>query len=257
MTATTLRWVVAAITAFVVGTAGSARADTVLLAFQDTTPREDLYIHAYSGTFATMPTGAMQFNVTGGTATGFGSTLTSFCTQIFTNVYPDPTVSVPYNVVPLTGLADVQQQPRGNGVNTPAQQTAIANYLTELWGRYDQFTNTAVGAAAFQLDVWKILYDPVGSTDLTTGNLNVFGASLTDPAVALATQWLSTLTGDTTQFTNNPLYAGQELVGLASAGYQEQITIRDIPGVPAPAGLILGLLGVCTLAARVRVIRSA
>lgn len=246
-------WVALVATLLVISGTSSARAD-VMMTFQTTSPAEGLAFSAGPHMFGTMPTGTMQFTAGAGAAeNGFGSSVRTYCAQIFVDVDHSAAGSV-YSVVPLASLTDLQNPPSGSAALDPVNK---AKYITELWGRYESLTTDNVNAGAFALAIWKLLYDPLsGRSDFSSGYIQFTGAAALDPSVLLASRWLSTLSGDTTQFTANPLYANQEIVGLASSQYQDQIAIRTANPVPAPAGLALFLFGGLTLAGR-RAVRKS
>lgn len=231
----------------------SARADFELT-FQGTSPSTDLQFSAGSHFFGVMPTGTMNFQTgAGAAAEGFGPTVRGYCVDLFREVaHPGP---ASYAVVPLTSIPDIAHPPLGT--TEPATKAA---YLTELWGRYAASATTNTTAAAFALAVWKLLYDPVSDrTNFATANIRFGGEAAANPVVGTASGWLASLSGDTSYFTSNPLYAGAELVGLESPTYQNQIAVRDpgTPVVPAPAGVVLAALGSLLLAARSRLGRRA
>lgn len=215
----------------------AARAD-IVLTFEQTNPSRDLRFTAGTRVFEIMPTGTMVFTGSpSATAAGFDATVRAYCVDLFRDVAPAGTPAS-YDVT----------QPANLGVIAASGEAAVKQaYLTELWGRHAASTSTPDGAAAFALSVWKLVYDPVANrSDLGSGFIRFAPADVT-PAVTLAANWLAGLSGDTTQFTNNPLYAGQQLVGLDSKFYQDQITVQP---VPAPAGVLLALFGAAALVVR-------
>jgi len=232
--------------------APAVRAD-VVLTYTGNGPEQGLTMHATSTPYDPMPAGVFNFDVnSGGPENGFGSTIRSFCAEIFTDVLHGGASST-YTVVPVASLADLQNPPR----SLPADPINKANYLTELFGRYYASTSTPEGAAAFQYAVWEILYDSVTDLNVATGNIRfdpdspgALGQTVGSSTATTAAMWLGSLSGDTTQFTNNPAYAGHEFVGLASVDYQDQITIRQTPVVPAPPALLLGLFGIAAVGGR-------
>lgn len=231
--------------------APAAKAD-LILTFTGNDPVQPLTMHATYTPYDPLDAGVFNLTVnSGGPENGFGPTIRAFCAEIFTDVlHGSPT---PYTVVPVADLADLQAPPRG----LPADPVNKANYLTELFGRYYASTFTPEGAAAFQYAVWEIMYDSVSDLNVATGNIRfdadsptANGLTVGSSTAATAQAWLGTLSGDTTQFTNNPAYSGFEVVGLKSVDYQDQIVLRDPPTVPAPPALLLGLLGVAAVAGR-------
>ncbi len=246
-----LRSFVAVLLAATLLLTAAARADMVLT-YTGNGPVQGLTMHATYTPYDPMPAGVFNFTVnSGGPENGFGPTLRSFCAEIFTDVLHG--LPTPYAVVPVGQLGDLQSPPR----SIPADPINKTNYLTELFGRYYASTNTPEGAAAFQFAVWEILYDPITDLNVATGNIRfdpdspaALGQTVGSSTATTAASWLGSLSGDTTQFTNNPTYAGYEVVGLSSVDYQDQITIRPTPGVPAPPALLLGLFGVAAVIGR-------
>lgn len=236
--------------------AGPARAD-VLLTYESVSPATNLQFSAGTRFFEVFPTGTMNFTAGAGAAeAGFGSTVRAYCVEILRQVAPAGQ-AVPYNVVPLTSIGAVAESSEG---------ATKAAYLTELWGRYAAGATTDITAAAFALSVFKLLYDPVASRadfasgfirfDLAAMPLDVTDIAGPGLAVTTASAYLASLSGDTSHFTANPLYANAELVGLDSGEFQDQMTVRAAPVIPAPAGVVLLGLGMAGLLGR-RVSRRA
>lgn len=236
---------VAAFAAAVALSTTSARADFDA-AFQGTSPGQNLVMWAGTDFFPDRTVGLFLFQTgAGAAAEGFGPTFNGVCTEVFRGLADG--AMVPHTVVSIRDLPDLVSPPSGN-----ANPLTKARYITELWGLRYASAQTPEGAAAFQLAVWEILYDNLAALDVRTGYIRVDGVTLTSPTADLANLWLTGLTGDETAFTNNPLYAGMELVGLHQIDFQDQITIRGPTpqAVPSPAGVVLGLLGVAGLLGR-------
>ncbi len=237
---------VAALAVALAFSTATARADFDA-AFQGTSPAQNLTMWAGGNFYQDMPTGLFQFQTgAGAAAEGFGPSFSGVCVEIFRGLADG--AMVPHTVVSIASLPDFQAPPSGF-----ADPVTKARYVTELWGRRWAEAQTPEGAAAFQLSVWEIMYDNLAALDVRTGYIRLDGDSLTSPTADLANLWLTGLTGDETAFTNNPLYAGMELVGLYQFDFQDQVTIRSGPdpqAVPAPAGVVLGLFGVAGLFGR-------
>jgi hypothetical protein len=153
--------------------------------------------------------------------------------------------SAPYNIVDLKD-APVDQGPLVSGVVGPMGATKAA-YIQELWYNHIGDTNTDIGAAAFQTAVWEIVYENAQSWNVNTW----------DPAAAtvnssfkidntdvgnLANQWLNGLNMDGT---------GPKANVIAFSNANEQDFIGAAP-VPAPAALLLGLMGLSGLGVLMR-----
>lgn len=241
----------------------SAKAD-LIMTYDGHPPGQSQELSMFAdGWYDPMPAGVFQFTINSGAAeAGFGPTIGTFCAEINQDALKGTPAT--YHVVPLIDLPDVQTIPPGfaalgtNPAIPLSQYPALkSGYLAELWGRYHDQTSTAAGAAAFQYSIWEILYEAPGSYSVSTGNVYFLpddsgrnGLTVGSPTAALASSWLSSLTGDPSIFATN--YPNQELVGLVSADAQDQIAIRGVPPVPAPASLALGLIGVGTLGLRLR-----
>ncbi|QDU24098.1 hypothetical protein [Urbifossiella limnaea] len=154
----------------------------------------------------------------------------------------------------------------------PSPAAANANLIAELYGKYydtawnsSSFKSSGVTDASisFQIALWELIYDGK-SNNLTTGNFFLPDATYT--AATNAQKMLNSLTatGDASYFSKK--YAGYELVALvapaSSVGgkqtmeVQDQITMRSVGAVPAPAGALLGGIGVVALIGRSRLRRK-
>ena len=214
---------------------------------------------SYSGS-----AGQMNFKVTGGSnATAFGgagASLATFCVDLVGYVGNTNT----YNLAAVT--------PQSPGIPELTSGATGVAQLRNLYGAHFNATDlaTATGASAFQDAVWAIVYDG-GTPDINTGALK-FGSRATGGPVSAAEtaaesqaqQWLKNIgTTDNGAFAKAFGASGQ-LVALVSPNGpttgQDQLTV--IPGgggggggghpVPAPAGLVLGLVGMAVLGVRRR-----
>lgn len=145
----------------------------------------------------------------------------------------------------------------------PSPAAANANLIAELYGKYydtkwnsGSFTSSGVddSSVSFQIALWELIYDGK-SNNLSTGNFILDSTAYTAAVNAQKMLDSLTATGDASYFTKK--YAGQELVALiapaSSVGgkqtmeVQDQITMRPVSAVPAPAGLLLGGVGLVAL----------
>lgn len=222
--------------------AASAKAD-VVTTFVGTDPNQVVNVSAtQNGTTRSInnePVGPFVFVVSPGQdgGTGLGPTFRSFCANFFKDVSLGQTIS--YTPESVSGLPSV------NG---------DANKLNKIQRLFDFFyaqatdpaDTTATKGGAFQLALWKILYDP-NSTDLSSGNFTAIGPG-SPTSVSLAQTWLTTI-GNSTIPDNGPKYT---LLGLYSATAQDQIV--PVTPVPAPAGVVLLAVGAVGLVVRRRLV---
>jgi hypothetical protein len=156
--------------------------------------------------------------------------------------------------------------------SAPSPAAANANLIAELYGKYyDTAWNSgsfkggsADASVSFQIALWELIYDGK-SNSLSSGNF--FLSDTTYTAAVNAQNMLNSLTatGDASYFTKR--FAGQELVALvapaSSVGgkqtleVQDQITMRPVSPVPAPAGVLLGGVGLVALVGRSRLGRKS
>ncbi|BDS08803.1 hypothetical protein NT6N_38430 [Oceaniferula spumae] len=106
--------------------------------------------------------------------------------------------------------------------STPAVSDAIARLV----GGYYASGQTAQEAASTQWAIWEILIDGVGSTDLTTGNNQVFNSTTADLAK--------------TYLVNIDSLPKADVVYLTNGEFQDMVTTV----VPEPSSLALLGLGV-------------
>lgn len=111
-----------------------------------------------------------------------------------------------------------------------------ASAISELWGRYYGAVNNDLSAAAFQIALWELAFENVGSPSLTAGT---FRLSSTSGAYSLASSWLSSLDG-----TGPHAYNLAVLVDNPNDAYNRQDLIVQ---VPLPATLLLFGVGAAGL----------
>ncbi len=210
---------------------GSAKADLVTT-FIGTAPSQQVFVsatkdgvtHAFES-----PVGPFNFVVLSDTSnTGLGPTFRSFCADFFQEVALGNDYT--YTPVAFADLPDVA----GNA-------TKVAK-IQELYDRFYDLANDAENGAAFQLALWEILYDPT-NTDLSSGNFSASGPG-NPSSIAVGQAMLDIL--------DDPRYADPtnkyNLTGLLSGTAQDQI-VPTTP-VPAPAGVVLLVIGAAGLIAR-------
>ena len=224
-------WLAAVAAVAAVG--GTARAE-VVTTFIGTDPFQTVNV---SGTNAngprafTSPVGPFNFLVQSDGGLGLGQTFRSFCSDYFQDVGLGNDYI--YTPIPFETLPDI------NGNPTKVQK------VQELFDRFYDVANTDATGAAFQLALWEILYDPT-NTNLSNGNFTAIGPG--DPTgIAIAQNWLNTI-GDSSIPDPAQKYS---LLGLYSVSAQDQILVGPAP-VPAPAGVILLVIGAGALIARRR-----
>ena len=226
-------WLKLALPALVVAgcMTGSAKAELVTT-FIGTNPSQQVNVTAVKAGDTRgfeSPVGPFNFVVTSDTSgTGLGPTFRSFCGDFFQDVAVGNQYT--YTPVALADLPDVA----GNA-------TKIAK-LQELYDRFYDLATDATNGAGFQLAVWEILYDP-DVNFLGSGNFVANGPG--SPSGIAAGQAMLDI-------INDPRYADPTkkytLTGLLSPTAQDQI-VPSTP-VPAPAGVVLLVIGAVGLVAR-------
>lgn len=211
---------------------GSAKAD-VVTTFIGVNPSQPVNVSAtQNGTTRAIdgtPAGAFNFVVINDGGTGLGPTFRSFCGDFFQDVAVGQNYT--FTPVPFADLPDVG----GNATKISKVQ--------ELYDRYYDVATTSESAAAFQLALWEILYDPT-TTNLSSGNFvatNPGGAT----SIGVAQSWLNVI-GDSSIPDPARRY---NLTGLLSLTGQDQIVPTTEP-VPGPAGVVLLSIGAVGLIVR-------
>ena len=227
------RWVLPALVAGVCG--ASARAD-VVTTFIGTDPYQTVNTTADKGTgprtINDNPVGPFNFVVTDAGTSGLGQSFRSFCADYFQEVSLGE--SITYTEVAPSALPDI---------NGDASKLAKVQKLFDLF--YDKATGADSGGA-FQLALWKLLYDP-NNTDLSTGAFTAIGPG-SPTSVGIAQNWLNTVADGSVADPGT-----YTLIGLFSATAQDQLTVtRKVDPVPAPAGAVLLAIGAAGLVARRR-----
>lgn len=216
-----LRLLVLAVAA-VGASAAPGRAD-IVATFDGVLPAQDVSMVGFGATYDAMPVGPFQFSVTSGDGTfATGSTIRGFCADFHQAVVPGQ--SYTYTPMAPAGLPDV---------GPDATKLALIDRL------FDRHYGTATDAdrgGAFQLALWELLYDGPGNLNLNAGNINVTSPDSIN-AVSIAKGWLAALeTPDPADVDN------YTVIGLFNANAQDQLTVVPNNPVPAPAGMVLGLI---------------
>lgn len=210
--------------------ATSAKAELVTT-FIGTSPSQQVNVSATkNGTTRSFesPVGPFNFVVLSDTSnTGLGPTFRSFCGDFFQDV----SLGNDYTFTPGT-LIDLPD------VNSAVQVRKI----TELYDRYYDVATDAEKGAAFQLALWEILYDP-NNTNLSSGDFTAIGPG-NPSSIGVAQSWLNII-GDDSIPDPERKYT---LTALLSPSAQDQI-VPTTP-VPAPAGVVLLVIGAAGLIAR-------
>ena len=174
-----------------------------------------------------------------------GTDFKTYCIEVFQDVYlTSPASSYTFDFYSLSNAPKP-----GDGVTTLGSGTGMgstkAGLISELWGRdYADASTSAIKGAAFQLAIWKIVYEtPLGgSLDLTLSAGNFKALATTNSLITSTSQtYLNGLNGTGTKAS---------LIALSSPTYQDQITDVVPPPAtsPLPSALSSGL-GLLAIAA--------
>jgi hypothetical protein len=224
----------AVLSAAVLATASTpALAGTVTATFNSASPSLALSFVSPVG-IASGQTGVYNWTRTGGdhvgTPTGNFST---FCIEL--NQHISFGGSYTYTVMKLEDAPNPGlPEPGVNGMGA----VKAAN-LKKLWAAYrDSIGTDAVKAAAFQVAVWEVVYEDIGTYDTSAGDFYINTVSSTANSVRTqANTWLNFLSSLTMQ---------ANLAALSSESYQDQLVVVPTPtGVTAGAGLlaVVGIIG--------------
>jgi hypothetical protein len=247
------------VVASLVASSSRASADSVGLKFDQTTSSPGVSVQytiggvtstetAIPGPYFWTPT-SQPLNST------FPNPTSTFCVELNQTISTGNTYS--YTVSPLASQSGV----------TSTEATDI----TKLWGAYYNTAwestsfNGSLQSTAFQLALWKLVYDGGTNLSLLSGNFVIPGAtssslSNTSTAAGLAQSWLNALAGTSSSiFSSN--FGSQELVWLSSPTAQDQLTMIPNPHpnvvTPTPPGVVLAGIGFLGLLGRSLRRRSA
>ncbi len=162
--------------------------------------------------------GPLNFDVNSSTDPRFAGSFSSFCAALTESVATNQ--SAIYNVVSSGTL---------NSVGGSATKVGL---LQDLFDKFYDQTNTATGAAAFQVALWEVITDGNGSLSLTSGD---FTAKDGD-SIPVANNWLASL-------SSSPAGPKKyDVLGLYSKTSQDQLIGIPTNPIPAPPAVVLGLV---------------
>jgi hypothetical protein len=199
-------------------------AATVTSTFLGVTPAKSIKYSldgglSYRGTAA----GQMNWQRTGGTHDGGPvGDYDSFCIELTQHVSTGK--SYEFDVVDLSRASS----PVGTGMGEEK-----AMLMRELWGRHHDKVHDADTAAAFQISLWEILYDP--GLLLGDGDFRVRLGASKPLYYSLSEQWLATLDGTGPKAS---------LRGLAHGTAQDQVTAVPLPAAATAGFMLLAVLGI-------------
>lgn len=194
----------------------SANAANVTAMFVDVDPGQNL-TYSLNGVHHGTKSGVFNFT----NATGYlNGDLQNFCIAISQPISSG-------DVVTFT-VDQLQNAPKpGSGMGPDR-----ANLIEELYGRHFTDTQTADGAAAFQLAIWEITTETQTNSGKLVLNLTggIFRALTTAGWVTTSQTWLNELNGKGPKRT--------DLIALTSENKQDYVTLA-----PEPASILLCGIG--------------
>ena len=234
--------------------AGSSRAtaDSVTLQFNQTTASPGVSVQYSVGGVAHVETATpgpyFWTPITQPVNSTFPNPTSTFCVELNQTISTGQQYT--YTVTPLASQSGV----------TATEATDI----TKLWGAYYNTAwestsfNGSLQSTAFQLALWKLVYDGGTNLSLLSGNFLIPGAtasslSNTSTAAGLAQSWLNSLAGTSSSIysTNFP---NQQLEWLSNSWSQDQLTMVPTPHpnvvTPTPPGVVLAGIGFLGLLGR-------
>jgi hypothetical protein len=194
------------------------------------------------GTAVTLNAGPFNWTQTTPINTNYATALTTYCIDTSHFITAGSTYT-------FTADSNLSLAPTIGG------SAAKVSAIDALFNKYYGFSLTnATDEAAFQLALWKLVYDGPSSsqTSLNSGTIQLAGDTSTTPAQELLNGTLPSSAND---------LANAHLVALVSGtGNQDQIFVQPNPpvaGVPAPPAVVLAGVGALVLLGRARLARRA
>lgn len=218
-----------------VGFATSAKAE-VVATFEGSSPAQVVNTTAFGSTINGMPVGKFNYTLVSSTDPNITGSFYSFCADYFQPVNVGETYT--YQSVAFTDLPNVGNNP------------LKAGRIQELFDRYYSIATDAENGGAFQLALWELLFDGDSATtpSLSSGDFTASGSA---SSIGVANSWLATIDDPNADAPTESL----QLVGLYNGNFQDQITVAN--PIPAPAGVVLLVIGAGAMLARRKFAKKA
>jgi len=195
-----------------------------------------------SGYDGTVLAGVNRLMIDGSTSLD-GTGVEAFCIDVWDTI-PAQGDNAMYNAVPLNQAPDPGAAPVGGMGLTKARH--VAQLLDQWWGAAVVASSADVQAAALQLAVWEAVDELATNTyDVTTGQFSATGNS---EAISMANQMLGLIDLDDTTVALDRYLALTNDTTSGIVGTYQDFVVK----VPAPAALVLGLLGMSVAGLKLR-----
>lgn len=215
--------------------AGAAEAASVTATFNSASPSRSLTVK-FRGANQGVLAGRYHWTGDAGNPSPLNAAFRTYCIDFVQSMNFGQTINF------TTGLLELSPRPNtvGSGNPTGGMGPAKADLVRRLWGGFEHTIGTNNDrAAAFQLSLWEIIYEPTGSIgSLLTGDMQVTNTSAA--WVSIAHSWLSDVLNPQSEIA-----PATNLIALNSDSFQDQITIGPNPPppgttVPVPPAFLAG-----------------